>query len=116
MVSSGPTEVDRVLLAEVAALGRHVTWRQLKRWRGERLVPSPVRPGAGRGKGRPSLRYPEGTARVVAKVAEVLGAGFSFGEAALALFLAGLPVREDLVRRALLKALDIAPEVGGLSS
>ncbi len=106
-----PTAADRALLREVEALGQTVTRRQLKRWRQERLVPPPEQPGAGRGKGRPSLHYPQGTAQVVAKVAQVVGDGYSFHEAALALFLADLPVPEDLVRQALLDALDIAPAV-----
>ncbi len=106
-----PTAADRALLREVEALGQTVTRRQLKRWRQERLVPPPEQPGAGRGKGRPSLHYPQGTAQVVAKVAQVVGDGYSFHEAALALFLADLPVPEGLVRQALLDALDIAPAV-----
>jgi len=105
------TAADRAVLNDVEALGQTVTPRQLKRWRQALLVPSPERPGAGRGHGRPSLRYPDGTTQVVAQVAGVLQAGYSLHDAALALFLAELTVPEDLVRRALLEALDIAPEV-----
>ncbi len=107
----GPTPADLALLDEVAALGQQVGWPQLQRWRKAGLVASPRRPGAGRGKGRPSRSYPPGTAQVVAKVVEVVAGGYSLQAAALALFLSDLPVREDVLRRALLAALDIAPEI-----
>jgi hypothetical protein len=88
-------------MADLAARGLHATPAQFQRWRKARLLDPPVRPGAGRGEGRPSLEYPPAAADQAAAIIRLLGNGVPLPEMAMAMFLDAVPVSEAAVRKAL---------------
>lgn len=59
-----PEEAAPWIVARSEKEGQIVTLRQLGDWRGKGLIPSPKRPGLGRGRGSQTL-YPSGTLRQV---------------------------------------------------
>lgn len=65
------TQADQVLIADMLALGASASPRQLKDWRAAGLVPTPIRETRGRGRGRPSTTYPEGTTRRVIDILDI---------------------------------------------
>lgn len=99
MASEAMTEADRVLLSALAARGHKVTPSQLKRWRAAGLLPTPERVAGGRGQGRRSTAYPEGTVARAAAVAEIVIDGrVPLRHAATVLFLRGFEVPEKTLK------------------
>ena len=94
------SEADRDLIAELAKRGLSVTARQLRRWRDEGRIPSPIQVSKGRGYGRRSVRYPAETADQAAAVAAIIGRGVKLRHVVLALFVERQPVTLDQVRAA----------------
>ena len=102
------TEADRQLIGEVRTVtGRALTASQLKRWRAAGLLPSPKRLAAGRGAGRRSTHYPEGTAALAVAVAEVvIDRRTPLRHAAAAVFRRGFDLSEQTVKAAYTAILD----------
>jgi hypothetical protein len=96
-----PTEADKQLISELADHGLPATAKQFKRWRAAGLLDPPARPGAGRGKGRPSLSYPSAAGEQAAAIIRLLGCRVPLDEMAMAMFLDHVPVSESAVRKAL---------------
>jgi hypothetical protein len=99
--NTGPTQADSKLIAELAERDLVATWAQLKRWRPAGLLDPPVRPGAGRGKGRPSKFYPATAVEQATAIIKLLDIGVPLEEMAIAMFLDGVPVSEVAVGKAL---------------
>lgn len=95
------TQADRFLQAALAEQGLTATPDQFKRWRHARLLDSPERPGAGRGKGRPSVRYPDAAVAQATTIIELLKLGVPLKEMGLAMFVRGAPIGVEPVRQAL---------------
>lgn len=106
------TEADRCLQAALAERGLSATPTQFKRWRHARLLDSPERPGAGRGRGRPSRRYPDTAVAQAITIIELLKLHVPLREMALAMFLRGAPIGVEPVR----KALQVILTAGGAGS
>ena len=101
------TEADRGLLSALADQGHEVTPSQLKRWRAAGLLPTPERVAGGRGQGRRSTAYPEGTVARAAAVADIVIHGrVPLRRAATVLFLRGFDVPEDTLKVSFTKLLD----------
>jgi hypothetical protein len=99
------TQADQQLLDQLTGRGLHASARQLKRWREAGVLAPPVQRSAGRGRGRPSLRYPPEAADQAAVIVELLALRVPLDEMAMAMFLRGAPVTKTAVRRALLAML-----------
>ncbi len=106
-MSSSPasTAADRALLDELAARGLHATPRQVKRWREAGVLAPPLQRSAGRGRGRPSLRYPPEALDQATAILDLLAHRVPLDEMAVAMFLRGAPVTETAVRAAFLAML-----------
>jgi hypothetical protein len=98
--TSGRTEADARLGAELAAHGLEATPAQFKRWRAAGLLDSPIRRDAGRGTGRPSVCYPPSAVDQATAILRLLDHWVRFKEMALAMFLDGVPVSEAAVHQA----------------
>jgi len=95
------TQADRSLQAALAEQGLNATPAQFKRWRHCRILDSPERPGAGRGNGRPSHRYPEAAVAQASAIMELLKLRVPLNEMALAMFVRGAPTGIEPIRQAL---------------
>jgi len=93
-------------MAELAARGSQVTASQLKRWRAARLLPTPRRTARGRGRGRTSDSYPEGTADRAAVIAQLVAEGTPLKQVALRLFVRGYDLDHDVIVTAVQPLLD----------
>lgn len=100
-VPAAGTKADRCLQAALAEQGLTATPVQFGRWRRARLLDSPERPGAGRGKGRPSVRYPDAAVAQATTIIELLKLGVPLKEMGLAMFVRGAPIGVEPVRQAL---------------
>jgi hypothetical protein len=100
------TIADAQLLDELSARGLHATSYQLKRWRGQGLLTAPVRANEGRGRGRPSMAYPPGSADAAESILRAVQANVPLRQAGLALFARRVPVRHNIVRASFVDLLD----------
>jgi hypothetical protein len=99
------TRVNAGLIADIAALGEHITMRQLERWRDAHVVPPASRVGLGKGRGTASQR--DGTlAPLIAAVARQVRLGYPLSDAPLAALIAGDPAYEVAVRRRLVEVVE----------
>lgn len=97
MVSNADSDV----IAAAGAEGCTITAAQLARWRQRGLIESPERARAsGRGQGRPSVRYPDGTAQRVVMIGRLLASGRKLRDVPAALFMNYEIDDIHLVRRA----------------
>jgi hypothetical protein len=109
---AGPTEADKQLIAELADRGLHAAPAQFQRWRKAGLLDPPERPGAGRGKGRPSVCYPPSAVEQATAILKLLDRWVPLKEMALAMFLDRVPVSEASVREAIQYILVDSNSVG----
>jgi hypothetical protein len=98
---TGPTQADAKLIADLATRGLDATPAQFKRWRAKGLLCPPERLGAGRGKGRPSLRYPPHAVEQAVAIIKLRGYRVPLGEMAIAMFLDHVPVSEAAIRKSI---------------
>jgi hypothetical protein len=97
------SKADRLLAAELTAVGLTVTPRQLERWRQHGLIAT-VRHGSGRGSGSRS-NYAEGTVELVLELVALFARRRSLDDAVLVLFGRGRSLSTAVVRHAYLDYL-----------
>jgi hypothetical protein len=95
VVRSAPSRADQELIHELAASGSRVSATQLERWRAAGLLP---RPRIKRlGIAGTAAVHPPGTAELAASIARHGRRGRPFEVTALAVFIEGYPVPDDLL-------------------
>jgi hypothetical protein len=111
----GPSAEKAGLIAEAAAAGVRVTGKQIDRWRLEKLLQSPGKAGAGRGRGvrRPA---PAGTTLQLLRLHQLLAQDRSVERAAFRLWVEGYEVPLERVRAALRKLRPDPARLAGLTS
>ncbi len=100
------TTADRQLTDQLAARGYQVTPHQLKRWRAAGLLPPPSQQARGRGPGRRSTAYPEGSAERAEAIAYLLAQHVPLRYIALVLFTRSFPIDEKRLTVAYAQFLD----------
>lgn len=106
MPTDKPSTADLDLVARLRAAGvANMTWRKLKRWRKEGLVPDPVQVHAPGVRGS-SSSYADDTFEQALTLARILTRHRSFAKAALLLFARGYAVEARAIQAGLVSGLD----------
>ncbi len=103
------TQADRQLGDALAEQGLDATFTQFKRWRAAGVLASPVQHSAGRGKGRPSERYPVEAVEQAAAILKLLSFGVPLKHMAIAMLVRGAPVTEEAIQESFLDFLAEPP-------
>ncbi len=109
MSGPAPTPADQDLINQLAAAGYKVTPRELKRWRAEGVLRSPLQKSMGRGRGRASVAYPAEALAQAMDIARCSQGKIPMRYVPLSFFAQHIPVNAGLVKaayRALLDQID----------
>lgn len=106
MSGPAPTPADQDLINQLAAAGYKVTPRELKRWRAEGLLRSPLQKSMGRGRGRASVAYPAEALAQARDIARCMQGKIPMRYVALSFFPQHIPVNAGLVKKGYLALLD----------